>query len=311
MDITRRQARCGSWSNLTKVQKMSQSSPAPVCKSPRRVELVLAPPWPTFLQESRSQEKGPILVWRNRATCHFRGKPSSGGLLCSHPWIGRSVDHCCLGLSRKRLLTSNHWKMPADQPWFKQCSAASLQTTLNGRCSLYRVGWVGFDYPAFPEWDSVSLTFRCLLWLPWPLSRTGAEVLTMAQSQNCSSGSRWTSFVRKTSVFKLSPKVSWSSCRSSSTGRPTAREKGSSSWLNTLPMVEHGFDLTKAAFLDAVSLHYGWESKKLLSTCACWEIFNPAQALQCPNGSLTISRHNKVHDLLVESLREVSPNLSV
>ena len=46
-----------------------------------------------------------------------------------------------------------------------------------------------------------------------------------------------------------------------------ACEKGSSSWLNALSLVEHGFDLSKSAFRDAVSLRYGWEIKNLPSTC--------------------------------------------
>ena len=55
-----------------------------------------------------------------------------------------------------------------------------------------------------------------------------------------------------------------------------ACEKGSSSWLNALPLVEHGFDLSKSAFRDAVALRYGWEIKNLPSTCACGAHFNPA-----------------------------------
>ena len=85
----------------------------------------------------------------------------------------------------------------------------------------------------------------------------------------------------------------------------------SSSWLNALPLVEHGFDLSKSAFCDAVSLRYGWEIKSLPSTCACGAHFNPAHTLQCPTSGYTITRHNEVRDLLAESLREVSTNVSV
>ena len=53
------------------------------------------PPWPTFLQESLPWKKGAIVGWRNRATRHFCGMPSPGGLLCCHSWIGRPVDLCC------------------------------------------------------------------------------------------------------------------------------------------------------------------------------------------------------------------------
>ena len=60
-----------------------------------------------------------------------------------------------------------------------------------------------------------------------------------------------------------------------------------------------------------LALRYGWEIKNLPSTCACGAHFNPAHALQCPTGGFTITRHNEVRDLLAESLREVSTNVSV
>ena len=37
-----------------------------------------------------------------------------------------------------------------------------------------------------------------------------------------------------------------------------AEQKGSSSWLHTLPVAEHGFFLHKGAFRDAIALRYGW-----------------------------------------------------
>ena len=37
-----------------------------------------------------------------------------------------------------------------------------------------------------------------------------------------------------------------------------ARERGSSSWLTSLPIREHGFCLHKSAFVDALALRYGW-----------------------------------------------------
>ena len=36
-----------------------------------------------------------------------------------------------------------------------------------------------------------------------------------------------------------------------------AKEKGSSTWLTALPLVEHGFALHKGAFHDALALRYG------------------------------------------------------
>jgi len=48
-----------------------------------------------------------------------------------------------------------------------------------------------------------------------------------------------------------------------------SREKGSSSWLTTLPLVDHGFALHKGAFCDALCLHYGWQPNLLPSLCVC------------------------------------------
>ena len=47
-----------------------------------------------------------------------------------------------------------------------------------------------------------------------------------------------------------------------------AAEKGASSWLSTLQVAAHGFDLSKAPFRDALCLRYGWSVKNLPSTCA-------------------------------------------
>ena len=39
-----------------------------------------------------------------------------------------------------------------------------------------------------------------------------------------------------------------------------ASEKGSSSWLNALPLKRYNFNLTKSEFRDGISLRYGWVS---------------------------------------------------
>ena len=44
------------------------------------------------------------------------------------------------------------------------------------------------------------------------------------------------------------------------------RERGASSWLTTIPLVEYGFTLHKQAFRDAIYLRYGWRPARLLRT---------------------------------------------
>ena len=60
-----------------------------------------------------------------------------------------------------------------------------------------------------------------------------------------------------------------------------AKEKGTSSWLTTLPIEEHGFALHKGAFRDAISLHYGWRPSCFPAECVCGESFSVDHALSC------------------------------
>ena len=48
-----------------------------------------------------------------------------------------------------------------------------------------------------------------------------------------------------------------------------AEEHGTSTWLAALPLVSHGFDLTRREFYDALCLSYGWEPSMMPMTCAC------------------------------------------
>ena len=63
-----------------------------------------------------------------------------------------------------------------------------------------------------------------------------------------------------------------------------ASEKGASSWLVALPIVEHGFLLHKSAFKDALCLRYGWQPSDLPSECVCGASFTVEHALSCPRG---------------------------
>jgi len=71
-------------------------------------------------------------------------------------------------------------------------------------------------------------------------------------------------------------------------------EKGVSNWLNTLPMVEYGFDLTKQQFLDAVWLRYGWNISGLPTTCCCGEKYDLQHCMNCKKGGFISLRHNNL-----------------
>ena len=90
-----------------------------------------------------------------------------------------------------------------------------------------------------------------------------------------------------------------------------ATETGASSWLNALPIHEHGFALHKGAFRDAICLRYGWHPSGLSSTCACSKSFTVEHAMNCPAGGFPTMRHNELRDFIASLLSEVCHNVCV
>lgn len=90
-----------------------------------------------------------------------------------------------------------------------------------------------------------------------------------------------------------------------------ASERGSSSWLTSLPLEQHGFSLSKGAFRDAIRLRYGWTLENLPTTCVCGEAFTTEHALNCPTGGYPSIRHNHVRDLLASLMSEVCNDVCV
>jgi hypothetical protein len=90
-----------------------------------------------------------------------------------------------------------------------------------------------------------------------------------------------------------------------------ATEKGSSTWLTALPLMEHGFALHKGAFHDALALRYGWSPSEMPSKCACGNNFSVEHALSCAKGGFPSIRHNEIRDLTATLLTEVCHDVSV
>jgi hypothetical protein len=92
-------------------------------------------------------------------------------------------------------------------------------------------------------------------------------------------------------------------------------EKGSSSWLNALPLQKYNFHLDKQSFRDALFLRYGKRLTKLPLTCVCGTSYNVNHALSCPRGGFIIARHNDIRDLTGELLNlvcnDVQSNLNL
>ena len=89
-----------------------------------------------------------------------------------------------------------------------------------------------------------------------------------------------------------------------------AGEKGASNWLTALPISEFGFTLHKGAFVDAISLRYGWTPNRVPSYCECGTVFSIDHSLSCPRGGFTIQRHNEVRDITANLLTEVCHQVS-
>ena len=90
-----------------------------------------------------------------------------------------------------------------------------------------------------------------------------------------------------------------------------ASEKGASSWLTTLPVVELGFHLNKSEFRDGLCLRYNWPLRYLPSHCVCGQALNVEHALSCAVGGLPSQRHNHIRDLMATLLSEVASNVGV
>ena len=90
-----------------------------------------------------------------------------------------------------------------------------------------------------------------------------------------------------------------------------SKEKGASSWLSALPMVEHGFALHKGAFRDALCLCYGWRPPRLPSNCVCGKQLTIEHALSCACGGFPSSRHNELRDLTAQFLTETCHSVGI
>ena len=78
-----------------------------------------------------------------------------------------------------------------------------------------------------------------------------------------------------------------------------------------LPLEEHGFCLSKAAFRDALYLRYNWPLKDVSSHCVCGKTFSVEHCLSCPAGGFPAIRDKEVRDINAEKLTEVCSNIEV
>ncbi|PFX33382.1 hypothetical protein AWC38_SpisGene1723 [Stylophora pistillata] len=78
-----------------------------------------------------------------------------------------------------------------------------------------------------------------------------------------------------------------------------------------LPLQEHGFNLGKREFRDAVKLRYDWPFDDIPSMCACGENLTVDHAMICKRGGFVIQRHNEFRDLEADLLSIVCTDVEV
>ena len=74
------------------------------------------------------------------------------------------------------------------------------------------------------------------------------------------------------------------------------KQKSASSWLNVLPLEDHGFTLTKGEFRKALALRYNKPLRSLASNCPCGQKFNVTHVFNCKKEGFVIMRHNNICD---------------
>ena len=87
--------------------------------------------------------------------------------------------------------------------------------------------------------------------------------------------------------------------------------KGASSWLNSLPLLKHGFDLTKTEFRDGIELRYTWEAKNTPAICQCGKKFSLTHGLHCAKGGLTHLQHNEIIDVFANLMDDVCHDVQI
>ena len=76
-----------------------------------------------------------------------------------------------------------------------------------------------------------------------------------------------------------------------------ASTKGSSNWLNLLPLKSEGYNLNKREFFDALLIRYRWTLKQLPTDCACGKKFNIDHVVTCMKGGFIHRRHDEFRNI--------------
>ena len=90
-----------------------------------------------------------------------------------------------------------------------------------------------------------------------------------------------------------------------------SRDKGASSWLTAVPLVDQGLVLNKQEFRDSLRLRYNMPLSDLPSKCVCGEKYTVSHALSSKKGGFVAQRHDGVRNLLTSLIGKVCTNAEV
>ena len=90
-----------------------------------------------------------------------------------------------------------------------------------------------------------------------------------------------------------------------------SRDKGASSWLTAVPLVDQGLVLNKQEFRDSLRLRYNMPLSDLPSKCVCGEKYTVCHALSCKKRGFVAQRHDSVRNLLTSLIGKVCTNVEV
>ena len=76
------------------------------------------------------------------------------------------------------------------------------------------------------------------------------------------------------------------------------QEVGSSNWLTTLSIKDHGYVLNKQQFCNAIRTRYNWEIPRLTSHCGCGASFEIENIMSYKKGGYVALRHNELRDFV-------------
>ena len=87
--------------------------------------------------------------------------------------------------------------------------------------------------------------------------------------------------------------------------------KGSSNWLTTLPLESENFVLNKREFVDASSLRYRWQLKRMPSICPCGKTYNVDHVMNCHTGGFVYQRHDKTRNTTAKMMNDVLVDVEI